>query len=273
MRKKRAKYLLGCGLRRMARKSISWMKSRVRPPLAARTALVSRPQTLDVTVVADPQQRSARHVADAGRLDDDRAGPAARETLVPGDDGVVDEAVLGRAPGHHRGNPGPLRQDTIADRYRRKQPGSRGFARAGNAAPARRIANALRGTPHGLECLSRSGRRPSLRGARRESNPGVFQPNPGGARRIAAAISVLSWSARSAARPCTRSCGFEASQTIPFPGADQSFQTVAAPFPGDWANRLGSYAIGAVSGSRPRRSGRRSEDRALRHDGEDFRVF
>ena len=42
MRKKRAKYLLGSGLRRMARKSINWMKSRVWPPLAARTALVSR---------------------------------------------------------------------------------------------------------------------------------------------------------------------------------------------------------------------------------------
>jgi hypothetical protein len=75
-------------------------------------------QTLDVTVVADPQQRSARHVANAGRLDDDSAGPAARETLVPGDDRVVDEAVLGRTPGHHSGNPGPLRQDATADLYR-----------------------------------------------------------------------------------------------------------------------------------------------------------
>ncbi|HEY3720258.1 MAG TPA: hypothetical protein VGL41_08970 [Roseiarcus sp.] len=75
-------------------------------------------QTLDVTVVADPQQRSARHVANAGRLDDYSAGPAARETLVPGDDRVVDEAVLGRTPGHHSGNPGPLRQDATADLYR-----------------------------------------------------------------------------------------------------------------------------------------------------------
>ena len=123
------------------------------------------------------------------------------------------------------------------------------------------------------ECLSRSGRRPSLRGARRESNPGVFQPNPGGARRIAAVVSVLSWSARSAARPCTRFVGSMLPRPYHFRARIQSFQTVAAPFPGDWANRLGSYAIGAVSGRRPRRSGRRSEDRALRHDGEEFPRF
>ena len=32
-------------------------------------------------------------------------------------------------------------------------------------------------------------------------------------------------SARSAARPCTRCCGFEASETIPFPGADLIFSS------------------------------------------------
>jgi hypothetical protein len=31
--------------------------------------------------------------------------------------------------------------------------------------------------------------------------------------------------ARSAARPCTRSCGFDASETIPFPGADSMFSS------------------------------------------------
>src|SRR5271163_960508 len=31
--------------------------------------------------------------------------------------------------------------------------------------------------------------------------------------------------ARSAARPCTRCCGFEASETIPFPGADSIFSS------------------------------------------------
>jgi hypothetical protein len=36
-------------------------------------------------------------------------------------------------------------------------------------------------------------------------------------------LAVLGRSARSAARPCTRCCGFEVSETIPFPGADSIF--------------------------------------------------
>jgi hypothetical protein len=36
-------------------------------------------------------------------------------------------------------------------------------------------------------------------------------------------LAALGRSARSAARPCTRYCGFEASETIPFPGADSIF--------------------------------------------------
>jgi hypothetical protein len=33
--------------------------------------------------------------------------------------------------------------------------------------------------------------------------------------------------------PVTRSCGFDASETIPFPGADSIFSRCLAPFPGD----------------------------------------
>jgi len=36
--------------------------------------------------------------------------------------------------------------------------------------------------------------------------------------------------ARSAARPRTRSCGFEASETIPFPGADSIFSSCCQQF-------------------------------------------
>ena len=60
-----------------------WMKSRVRPPLAPPHRLDEAAQAREEAIVPDAQQRPARHVADAGRLDHDRAGPAAREAPVP----------------------------------------------------------------------------------------------------------------------------------------------------------------------------------------------
>ncbi len=59
-------------------------------------------------VVADAQQRAARDVADAGRLDDERPRLAVGEALVPVEHLVGDEALLGGAPGHHRRHPGAL---------------------------------------------------------------------------------------------------------------------------------------------------------------------
>ena len=87
-----------------------WMNSRVRPPLARAHGLDQRRQAGDEAVVADAQQRPARDVADAGRLDDDRAGLPLREALVPASTSGGDEAVLGRAPRHHRRHPGALRE-------------------------------------------------------------------------------------------------------------------------------------------------------------------
>ncbi len=67
------------------------------------------------TVVADAQQRTARHVADAGRLDHDRPRLPFGETPVPGDHRIGHLAVAGGTPGHHRGNPSALLEREVAD--------------------------------------------------------------------------------------------------------------------------------------------------------------
>ena len=66
----------------------------------ARAAFTGPPHCLDQpgeawqeAIMADAQERSARHVADAGRLDHDRARHAACEALVPVDDLLGDVAV------------------------------------------------------------------------------------------------------------------------------------------------------------------------------------
>ena len=65
-------------------------------------------QAGDIAIMADAQQRSAWNIADAGRFDDDRAGPAAGEALVPGHDFVGDDAVFRSAPRHHGRHPASL---------------------------------------------------------------------------------------------------------------------------------------------------------------------
>ena len=56
---------------------MSWMKSRVRPPLARRTVRTSSARPGTKRSCADAEQRPARDVADAGGLDDEHAGLAA----------------------------------------------------------------------------------------------------------------------------------------------------------------------------------------------------
>ena len=106
-------------------------------------------QAFDIAVVADAQQRSARHVANAGRFDDDRARPTARQPLIPGDDGVGDKAGISRAPRHHRGNPGALGEAEPALLERREQARAFGFLARRNSAGLGGVADALGRTPHG----------------------------------------------------------------------------------------------------------------------------
>ena len=66
------------------------MKSRVRPTLARAHRLDQAAQPGQEAIVPDAQKRSARHVANAGGLDHDRARHSSREALVPFDDFLGD---------------------------------------------------------------------------------------------------------------------------------------------------------------------------------------
>jgi hypothetical protein len=65
-------------------------------------------------------------------------------------------------------------------------------------------------------------------------------------------LAALGRSARSAARPCTRYCGFEASETIPFPGADSIFSIGCGAISGRLRFDRGCGLSGrSASGRRP----------------------
>jgi hypothetical protein len=74
-------------------------------------------QSGNEAVVSDAQQGTGRHVADAGRFDDEPAGKSSCESRVPVDDGVGDETFVGRAPRDHRGHPRAGAQGQRADPY------------------------------------------------------------------------------------------------------------------------------------------------------------
>ncbi|MCB9903199.1 MAG: hypothetical protein H6831_02205 [Planctomycetes bacterium] len=78
------------------------------PRLAAGALAHALDQTLEPgeeAIVPDAQQRTGRHVADARRLDHQHAGAAVGEAAVPVEHFLGDEALLVRAPRHHRRNP------------------------------------------------------------------------------------------------------------------------------------------------------------------------
>ncbi len=99
-------------------------------------------------VVADAQQRAARHVADARRLDHDRARLAACEAAVPFDDRVGGDAVLLRPPRHHGRNPGPAFEGKRPHPNGREQPRPGSVLARRHGAALGREANALRRLPH-----------------------------------------------------------------------------------------------------------------------------
>ncbi len=100
------------------------------------------------SIVAGAQQRPARHVADAGRLDDDRPRLAAGEALVPGEHFGRDEALFRGTPGHHRRHPGALGEAQRPDLERLK-PARRGCGSRRRPGRLRqRVPDALRRLPH-----------------------------------------------------------------------------------------------------------------------------
>ena len=127
-----------------------WMKSRVRRRSRARTVVDEVGEPGDEAIVADAQERPARDVADAGRLDDDRAGLPLGEAAVPVEHVRRDEAVLGRAPRHHRRHPGALLEPRlVAEREGRQEHRRSRLLGRRHAGDGDRVLDALRRFPHG----------------------------------------------------------------------------------------------------------------------------
>ena len=87
-------------------------------------------------LVPDAEERAARHVADARRLDDEHPGPAVREASVPVEHRARDVPVLGRAPRHHRRHPGARARGERADAQRREEQRRARLGGATASAPA-----------------------------------------------------------------------------------------------------------------------------------------
>ena len=100
-------------------------------------------------VIADAKQRAARHVADSGGFDHDRARAAGCKARVPLDVVLGDKALVGGAPGHHRRNPGALGKRDRADLHRAEQARFRGDVGAGPGAGFGKPFDTLGRTPHG----------------------------------------------------------------------------------------------------------------------------
>ena len=106
------------------------------------------PQAGDVAVMPDPQQRTRRDVPDAGGLDDQAAGLAAGELLVPVEHVVGDPAFLVRAPGHHGRHPGAARERQRPDADRAEPQGARRLLLRRPGSGLGRILDPFRRFPH-----------------------------------------------------------------------------------------------------------------------------
>src|SRR5262249_10184445 len=127
------------------RQEVEELDEEARPaaaPLADRVDQGTEPR--DESVVADPEQGTARDVADAGRLDDQDAGLALGEPRVPLEDLRRHEAIGGGAPGHHRRDPGALGGgQRPSDPDRREPAGAGGVVAGGPARRRQRVTDAM----------------------------------------------------------------------------------------------------------------------------------
>jgi hypothetical protein len=121
----------------------------------ARFAVARAPHDLDQlpeprqeSLIPDPQQRPARHIANSGRLDDDGSRPARGESLVPIEHVLGHKAGVRRAPRHHGGDPGSVAQGDGTDLNRRKQQRPGSLLGAGPPSRPRIVPDALGRAPH-----------------------------------------------------------------------------------------------------------------------------
>jgi len=109
-------------------------------------------------IVTDPQQRPRCDIANAGRLDDDHAGSTLRESRIPIDHVFGDEAVVGRAPRHHRRHPRARPRESRPDHERLKQ-ACLGRLLGGRPRARRQLVlDPLGGLPHRVEFVPRTTR-------------------------------------------------------------------------------------------------------------------
>ena len=105
-------------------------------------------QPRNVAVVADTQQRAGRDIANSRCFDDQAAGLAAGELLVPVQHIVGDPAFLIGTPGHHRRHPGAAGQGQRANLDRAEPQGALGLFPRRPGARLRRVSNPFRRFPH-----------------------------------------------------------------------------------------------------------------------------
>ena len=94
-------------------------------------------QARNESIMSDPQERTARHIANSSGLHHDRARTPRGEAAIPFHHIVGHKAVFGRAPGDHGGHPGALIKRQIADAQRRKKARPSGLFDRGNMALGR----------------------------------------------------------------------------------------------------------------------------------------
>src|SRR5262249_28635715 len=107
-------------------------------------------QARQKSIMPRAQQRTARHIAYARRLDDDRTRLPLGESLVPFQHLGRDETLFAGPPRDHRRYPGSLRQSEASHLDRREQPGCRRFGRARPTVTLRGVPDALRRSPHSV---------------------------------------------------------------------------------------------------------------------------
>src|SRR6266404_959978 len=107
------------------------------------------------SIMPDSEQGPARNIANTGGFDDQRGRSSFRETAIPIEIVLSDEAVFSRPPGDHRRHPGAACECERTDVYRLKEQRFYGLVSRGPARFRNRMLDGVRELPHCVLTLSR----------------------------------------------------------------------------------------------------------------------